>query len=372
MNGDKIMKVPFIDLNRINDKVQVEVNNTIKDIIHQKNFISGERVKHFETQFSAITRIPYVVACSSGTMALYTCGRVLDLKEEDEVIFPVYTAIESIFPFVQLGIKPVFVDIDPVTYTMDTNKIKQAITEKTTAIVCVHLYGNTCNMNAIMNIAEENNLYVIEDCSQAHLARYKGKDVGSFGHISAYSFNPTGNLGAYGEAGAVVTNNPEVYEKIKLFIDNGKVGKYEYNSLGLNLKMDELQGAVLGVKIRYLQKWVTMRRNHARIYENNFLKFSEVSTPKVQFNSSHAYHLYPIQIKFRDEVRTHLQKNGIDTGKHYHIPLHLQKAFEYLGYKEGDFPVAETLAKHIITLPMYPELRLDEINYIVEKIGEII
>jgi dTDP-4-amino-4,6-dideoxygalactose transaminase len=365
------MQVKFNDLNKINDKVQQEIDQNVQDVINKKSFLPGDYVRDFTKKFEKLQGLNHCIPCSSGTMALYCTGKILDIKEGDEIICPVHTFIASVAPFVVLGAKPVFVDVNPHSFVIDETKIEQAITEKTKAILVVHLYGNPCKMKEIRDIANKYQLKLIEDCAHAHFAKYKGKSVGTFGDANAFSFNPGKNLGAYGDAGLVSVNNLGLYQIGQHLVDHGRVSKYEHDSCGLNLRMDEIQGAVLSAKVGNLTAWANKRRNVARIYSNHFVRNGGVKQQLPTPNSVHAYHLFPVLVKNRDYVMEHMMQNGIQVGNHYPIPLHLQKAFENLGYKEGDFPVAEKIASEVITLPIYPDIPLDQINYVAEKLNEV-
>lgn len=365
------MEIKYLDLNRIDDKIQSEIDVNINEVIKNKSFLPGNFVKKFEKLFTETQRLRYFTSCSSGTMALYLAGKLLNLQEGDEIICPAYSFIASVAPFTYFGAKPVFVDIDPITFTIDVNKIEEVITEKTKAIIAVHMYGHVCEMDEIQKIARKYNLKVIEDCAHAHFATYKGKMAGNFGDIAAFSFNPGKNLGAWGDAGGIAVQDIRLYEKVKKLIDHGRISKYEHEELGLNLRMAEIQGAVLSVKVKHLAKWTQQRRNWARIYNNVFLYNSNIRVLPSHFQRTHSYHIYPALVKHRDQVIEKVRAKGVDIKDQYSIPLHLQKAFKYLGYEEGNFPVTEMVAKNIITLPMYPEIKIDELNYVAQTLNEV-
>ena len=269
-----------------------------------------------------------------------------------------------------IGAKPVFVDHEEESYNIDPRKIEEKITARTKAIVAVHLYGQPADMDTIVAIAKKHNLILIEDCSQAHLAEYKGRKIGTFGMISTFSFYPGKNLGAYGEAGAVLTNNQDLYEVMLRYRQHGAVTKYVHDIEGHNYRMEELQGGVLGVKMKYLAQWTEGRRNVARMYREQLKGLRDVAPPAEMPYAKHVYHLFEIRVKRRDELMNYLKERGVDTGLHYPEPLHVQKAYAYRGYKRGDFPVAEKCCAELLSLPMFPEMSAGQIEYVAQTIRE--
>jgi len=292
------------------------------------------------------------------------CG----IGQGDEVILPVNTFIATAEAISHAGATPVFVDVEEKTFNIDINKIEEKITPRTKSINAVHLFGQPADLKPIKQIAEKKSLFVIEDAAQAHLAEYYNEKVGGIGHIASWSFYPGKNLGAWGEAGAITTNNEEMYIKAKKLRDHGSEKKYYHDLIGHNYRMSEFQAAVLNVKMNYLGEWTEMRRRNAEGYNALLAEIEEVITPSELNGAKHVYHLYVIRAKNRGKLQNYLNENGIGTGLHYPIPLHLTKAYAYLSYKKGDFPVAEKLADEILSLPMYPELTETQIEYICEKI----
>jgi len=360
----KNKKIPFVDLNRILDDILPEIREKFKEIISNSRFIGSKYVKEFEEKFAEYLEVKHCIAVNSGTSALYLALKSINVEPGDEVIIPVNTFIATAEAVSLLGAKPVFVDIDEKTYNVDTTKIEKAITKKTKAIIPVHLYGQCADMDEVNQIAKKYKLWVIEDACQAHGAEYKNKKAGSLGNIAAFSFYPAKNLGAWGEGGAVVTNNNKVAEKIRLFRDHGSRQKYYHEIIGGNFRMEEIQGAVLSTKIKFLDKWNEIRRNAAKIY-NELLKSSEIITPYEASCNKHVYHLYIIRVKNRDKVREFLAQNGIGTGIHYPMPLHFQKAYKFLNISKGSFPVVERVADEILSLPMFPYIKKREVEYTV-------
>jgi len=288
--------------------------------------------------------------------------------ELDEVIVPVNTYIATTETITIAGAKPVFVDHEEESYNIDPYKIEERINSKTKAIVVVHLYGQPANMDPILDIAKKHNLILIEDCSQSHNAEYKGVKVGAFGNASTFSFYPGKNLGAYGEAGGVMTNDSILYQKMLRFRQHGAVIKYIHDIEGHNYRMEEIQGAVLNVKLKYLDQWTEGRRHVALKYNELLSSVDEIALPKEMPYAKHVYHLFEIRVKKRESLMTFLQEKGIDTGLHYPLPLHLQQAYQYLGHNQGDFPVAEKCCKEILSIPMFPEMSEEQIIYVCNNI----
>jgi len=343
------MKVPFVDLKAQYKAIKKEINQAIQDTIDDTAFIMGQRVADFEKNFAKYCNIKHAVGVSSGTSSLHLAMRVLGLKRGDEVITVPNTFIATIQYIDHLGGKIKFVDIDLETYLIDTNKIEEAITQKTKIILPVHLFGQMCDMKTIKDIAEDHDLKILEDAAQAHGAEFNG--------------------GAYGDAGAVTTNNEEYASKIAQLRDHGRFPgeKYIHAVPGFNERLDTLQASILNVKLKYLNKWNDMRRKNARQY-NILLKDSDIITPYEQEHAKHVYHLYVVRTKNRDKLQKYLKENGIATGVHYPVPLHLQPAYKHLNLKEWSFPQTEKAAKEVLSLPMYPELSKEQIEYVVEKI----
>ena len=351
--------VPFVDLKAQYASIKNEVDAAIARVIQNTSFIMGSEVAAFEKAFADYLGARFCIGVNSGTaalqLALMTCG----IGPDDEVIAPSFTFFATAEAVSVLGAKPVFVDIDPVSYTIGAAQIEAAITPRTRAIIPVHLYGQAVDLDPILDVAKRHHLRVIEDAAQAHGAEYKGTRVGARGDAGCFSFYPSKNLGAYGEAGAIVTNDEELSQKLRLLRDHGSTSKYVHAIVGYNFRMEEIQAAVLNVKLPHLDDWNDQRRNRALIY-NDLLKDCGVGLPRAMDYARHIYHVYAIQSDNRDALQKHLTANGIQTGVHYPIPIHLQPAYASLGYRPGDLPVTERLSERVLSLPMFPELREDK------------
>lgn len=364
------MKIPLVDLKIQYETIKEEIQEAIKRVLESTQFILSEEVHKFEEEFAKFCGAKYCVGVNSGTDAIYLALRALRIGQNDDVVTVSHTFIATVEPVGMVGAKPIFVDIDPNTYTIDAQKIEKVITERTKAIIPVHLYGLPADMRLIMEIAKKYDLRVIEDCAQAHGAEYRGRKVGTMGDVGCFSFFPAKNLGAYGDGGAVVTNDERVALKIRMLRNHGRLKKYEHEFEGVNSRLDNLQAAILRVKLRYLEKWIERRIEKARIYNQLFAGCSGVVRPVVMNDAKHVYHLYVVRLKNRDVVQVELKKWGIATGIHYPIPLHLQPAFRHTGYKKGDLPVTEEIVKEILSLPLYPELLGVQQNFIADKVQE--
>ena len=371
------MNVPFLDLKAQYNSIKNEINPAIQNILDNSSFVLGKAVEDFEKEFAKAHDVKYCVALNTGTAGNHVALWALGIKPGDEVIIPDNTFIATAWGATLCGAKPVFVDCEPEGYNIDPSKIEAAITKNTKAIVAVHLYGQPANMNPLVEIAKKYNLYLVEDAAQAHFAEYENKKVGNFGIITSFSFYPGKNLGAYGEGGAIITNDEQLAKKAKMLRDHGSLEKYQHHVFGHNYRMEGLQGAILGVKLRYLSNWTEQRREVARKY-NDYLKGVEfIDLPAEKPNVKHVYHLYVVQIlkgggektkSVRDKLALNLKEKGIATGLHYPIPLHLQECFSFLGYKYGDFPVSETLSDACLSLPIYPEITDDQIEFVSANI----
>jgi dTDP-4-amino-4,6-dideoxygalactose transaminase len=369
VNRNFSIDVPFVDLKEQYNSIKTEILQEINEVLDNTAYISGKKVKRFEEEFARMHDVKYCVALSSGTDALHTALKAVNIKPSDEVILPVNTFIATSASVSLCGAKPVFVDNDERTYNIDVSKIEKAITKKTKAIIPVHLYGQPAEMEPILEIGKKYNLYIIEDASQAHLSEYKQRKVGNFGHIATFSFYPGKNLGAYGEGGAVVTNDEELYNKMLRYRQHGSITKYVHEFEGHNYRMEEIQAGVLHIKVKYLNQWTENRRRIASEYTRCFSEFStEVIPPHCPDYIKHVYHLYIIRTKERDGLQKYLGERGIQTSLHYPQPLHLQKAYSYLNHKEGDFPTAESGCTEILSLPMYPELKDEQVKYVCETV----
>lgn len=363
--------IPFVDLKAQYDSIKDEIDDAIQIVLNNTSFIMGEELKKFEEEFAQFCDVKYAIGVANGSDALILALRACVISEGDEVITVPHTFIATAEAISNVGGKVVFVDIDPRTYTIDVSKIEEKITDKTKAIIPVHLYGQPADMDPIMGLAKKYNLKVIEDAAQAHGAEYKEKKVGSIGDVGCFSFYPGKNLGAYGDAGMTTTNNEEIAEKVKLLRNHGRISKkYEHNIEGYSSRLDNLQAAILRVKLRHLSKWNESRRRNANKYNELLSNIDGIITPYEADYAKHVYHLYVIRTEERDKLRDKLKSNGISTGIHYPIPLHLQPAYKYLGYKERDFLITEKASQEILSLPMFADLsnrQIEEICYWIKN-----
>jgi dTDP-4-amino-4,6-dideoxygalactose transaminase len=369
----KTKKIPFLDLKRQNSLVHDEITEKLQHIFESSGFICGKYVKEFEKAFAEYLHVNYCICVDSGTSALITALMAEGIGPGDEVLVPVNTFIATAEAVSILGATPVFIDIDPSTYLIETGKIEEKITEHTRAIIPVHLYGQCADMDEITKTAKKHGIHVIEDACQAHGAEYKGKKSGSMGDVGCFSFYPGKNLGAWGEGGAIVTDNERLADKIYKIRNHGGQKKYQHEMIGGNFRMEEIQGAVLGTKLKFLEKWNRKRRKAAELYFEALKKLAEeekIVLPNVNAYNKHVFHLFVLQVnKDRKEVIDCFNKNQVEYGIHYPEPLHLTRAFACLGYKKGDFPVSERLQRHIISLPMGEHLSDDDIFYISEVLS---
>jgi dTDP-4-amino-4,6-dideoxygalactose transaminase len=361
--------IPLVDLKVQYLSIQNEIDAAIQRVVDSTGFILGPDVQTFEEEFARFCGVRHAVGVDSGTAALHLAFLTCDIGPGDEVITTPHTFIATIGMLGRMGARPVFVDIDSRTYNMDPAQIEAAITEQTKAIMPVHLYGQPAEMDPILEIADRHGLKVIEDAAQAHGAEYRGRRVGSMGHVAIFSFYPGKNLGAYGDAGAVVTNDSEMAEKVRLLRNHGRREKYEHLLQGFNYRIDTLQAAILRAKLAHLEEWNEARCRHAATYRE-LLSDLDLVLPYEPEHVRAVYHLFVVRLQKRDALREHLKGRGISTGIHYPIPLHLQPAYRHLGYKEGDFPVAEECARQVLSLPMYPELSREQMEEVARAIKE--
>ncbi len=364
------MRVPFVELRSQYQGIKDEINAGIQEVLESCTFILGPKVEKFEEEFSRLHHAGYCLATSSGTDSLHLALMALDVSAGDEVLVPVNTFFATAEAVSLTGARPVFIDCDPRYYNIDASRIEASITRRTKGIIAVHLYGQPADLDPILEIAGKHNLWVIEDAAQAHCAEYGSKRVGSIGMIGCFSFYPGKNLGAYGEAGAVITNNEKLYGIMRKIRDHGSSEKYHHELIGHNYRMEGIQGAVLSVKLRYIEQWTEQRRKNASLYSELLSGIDGIITPKEMESVRHVYHLYVVQALRRKELQDFLSNHGISTGLHYPIPLHLQGAYKDLGYEKGSFGTAEAQMDRILSLPMYPELNSSMIQYVAEKIKE--
>jgi dTDP-4-amino-4,6-dideoxygalactose transaminase len=362
--------VPFVDLAAQYHSIEKDVDAAIKKVLMQCNFILGAEVEEFEVAFARFIGATHAIAVSSGLDALRLPLQALGVREGDEVIVPANTFIASALAVSAVGAKPVLVDCDPNTYNLDPELIEPAVTSRTRAIMPVHLTGQAADMDAVLDVAKRQRLYVIEDAAQAHGTLYNGRACGSLGTAGSFSFYPGKNLGAYGDGGMVTTNDTELAAKLRRLRHYGQETKYHHHEKGLNARLDTLQAAVLNVKLRHLPNWNEKRAKHAKRYRQLLEGIGDIRFQKQANFSTHIYHLFIIETDRRDGLQKHLSSAGIYTNIHYPIPIHLQKAYKDLGHKEGDFPHAEQAAKRTLSLPMFPELTNAQIDRVAESIKE--
>ncbi|HEY7531794.1 MAG TPA: DegT/DnrJ/EryC1/StrS family aminotransferase [Nitrospiraceae bacterium] len=362
------MKVPFLDLKAQYETIRGEVSNALQQVLDKTAFAGGPFVAQFEKDFAGFCKTKFAIGVGSGTDALWLCLLGLGIGEGDEVITVPNTFIATAEAISYCGATPVFVDVQENSFNMDPGLIRAAITKRTKAIIPVHLFGQMADMDPIMEIARKHGLKVIEDSCQAHGAEYKGKVAGSVGDAGCFSFYPGKNLGAYGEAGAVVTDNEELDKNIRMLRDHGQAKKYYHGMIGWNARMDGFQGAILSVKLKHLPAWNEARRRNAKLYSGLLGGVPGVIVPSESENAKHVFHIYSIRVKNRDGLIAKLAEKDIHCGIHYPIPLHLQDAYKSLGKGKGSFPVTEKVTSEIVSLPMFPELTSDQIGRVVDEI----
>jgi len=361
------MHINFIDLKAQYLTIKDEIDQAIRAVIEKSAFAAGPFVKSFEEKFAERHQAEYCVGVNSGTAALHIAMWALGFGPGDEVIVPANTFFATAEAVSLCGSTPVFVDCEPFYFNINPQKIEEAITSKTRAIIPVHLYGQSAQMDEIQSIAAKHRLVIIEDCAQAHLTEYKGKKVGSFGSCGCFSFYPGKNLGAYGEGGAVLTNDESFYKKMMALRDHGSAQKYYHDYIGHNYRMEGMQGAVLEVKLKYLEEWTMKRRQNADLYRKYLRGIKQVEVPQEMPDGRHVYHLFVVKVGRRDELINYLKEEGIAAGIHYPVPCHLQKAYAHLPLRTP-LVISEKLAHDILSLPMYAELSEEEIRYVCEKI----
>jgi dTDP-4-amino-4,6-dideoxygalactose transaminase len=361
--------IPLVDLKAQYESIKGEIDEAIAEVLASTQFILGPKVEAFEAEFADYCQSRFAFGVDSGTSALHLALLAAGVGPGDEVITVSYTFVATVAAIIYTGATPVFVDIDPLTCNIDPAKIEAVITPRTKVIMPVHLYGTCADMDSILDIARRHNLLVVEDAAQAVGAEYKGKRAGSMGELACFSFYPGKNLGAYGEAGAVVTSNEKYVEIIKQLRDQGQSAKYLHERVGYNFRMEAIQGAVLRVKLKHLDDWTSARRQHARFY------FSELANSGLRLLEEppackSVYHIFPLFTEQRDELREHLHANGISSGIHYPIPVHMQRGFNNLGFNEGDLPQTEGVCREVLSLPMYPELTNETVTQITQAVNQ--
>lgn len=362
------MPIPFLDLKEQYLSIKDEIQAALARIFEDANFVLGRAVEDFEEAFAEFCDCQYGIAVNSGTSALQLALWANGVKQGDEVITVSNTFIATAEAISLVGATPVFVDVDPTSMNMDVTKIEEKITDKTRAIIPVHLYGQPVALDSLLAIAQRNQLLVIEDACQAHGAWYQGKKVGSFGQAGCFSFYPSKNLGAFGEAGMVVTNDGEIAVKLRALRDHGQRSKNVHEFIGTNARLESIQGAILGVKLKYLPEWNEKRRQIASLYNELLQGGGDLVLPREDGPSQRVYHLYVIRTGYRDKLYDYLKAAGIGVAIHYPTPIHLQPAYRELGYKKGDLPVAERSAQEVLSLPVYPEMTEKQIAEVTREI----
>ncbi|MDO5436839.1 MAG: DegT/DnrJ/EryC1/StrS family aminotransferase [bacterium] len=364
--------IPIIDSKRQYATIAEQAEKEVLEVMRSGQYILGKHNKAFEAEMQEYLGVNHAICLNSGTDALHLALRALNIGRGDEVITVGFTFVATTESIEIVGATPVFVDIDENTFNMDVNKIEEKITSKTRAIMPVHLYGQPADMDKIMEIAKKYNLHVIEDCCQAIGAEYKGQKVGTFGDIGCYSFYPTKNLGTMGDGGLAITNNEEIKNRIIALRNHGGAIRYHHDEIGVNSRLDEIQAAILRVKLPYIDKWNKMRREHAALYNELFKDAEGIETPKELDNTYCVYHQYTIKVQNRDEVHKMLQEQGIGAMIYYPIPLHLQKVHAHLGHKEGYLPVTEKNTKLVLSLPMFAEITEEEQRTVAKTVIECV
>ncbi len=366
------MKVPFLDLKAQYEPIKEEIASAVNQVLETTAFAGGPFVADFEKDFAAFCQCQHAIGVGSGTEAIWMALNALGVGPGDEVITVPNTFIATAEAISFAGATPVFTDIDKNTFNMNPELLESAVTPETKAIIPVHLFGQMADMDPIMETARKHGLFVIEDACQAHGAEYRGRRAGSIGDAGCFSFYPGKNLGAYGEAGAIVTNNDELADKMKMFRDHGQNKKYHHSMIGWNCRMDGLQGAILGVKLKHLDKWSDMRRKNAGLYNELMGDIDSITLPQQPEYARHVYHIYPALVQNRETLMACLAEKEIFCGIHYPVPVHLTEAYRSLGYNKGSFPVAENIAGQLLSLPMFPELEHEQIEKVAKEVKAFI
>ena len=366
----KFKSITFVDLKAQYFSIKSEIDVAIRNVINETAFIKGKYVQQFETEYAKAHGLKHCISCANGTDAIYVTLKCLGIGPGDEVITVANTWISTAEAISQTGARPVFVDIHTDYYTIDVTKIEEKITSNTKAIIPVHLFGQPANMDVILDVCEQYSLLLVEDCAQAHFAEWKGKKVGKFGIAGTFSFYPGKNLGAYGDAGAIITDDDKFAIKARKFSNHGAIKKHHHDFEGINSRLDGLQAAILSVKLIHIKDWNKKRFDIALHYNELLGDIEGVTIPQIQQDAMHVFHLYVIRVEKREELRKFFNKKGISSGIHYPNPLPYLKAYEYLNYKPADFPIAYNYKDKILSLPIYPELDYPKVKYITSTIRE--
>lgn len=362
--------IPFIDLRAQYEQTKDEILAAVAGVLKSTQYILGNEVAAFEEEFASYCCVEHCVALNTGTSSLHLAQLACGLEPGDEVITTPMTFVATAAAITYVGATPVFVDVNPRSLTIDPVLIEEKITARTKAIIPVHLYGQPADMDPIMAVARKHGLHVIEDACQAHGARYKDRSVGSIGHIGCFSFYPSKNLGACGEGGALVTSDPVLAQRVRMMRDWGQKERYNHVMKGFNYRMDGVQGAVLRIKLRHLDGWNSSRKEHAAIYSTLLAGSGCETVEAMPYCTRHVHHIYPVLLQDRETMRGHLSTCEIQTGIHYPYPVHFLEPYRYLGYEEGDFPVSESIAKRELSLPMFPELTVEQIETVCQAVAQ--
>lgn len=364
------MKIPFVDLKAQYLSIKAEIDHAIEKTISETDFIRGKSVAAFEKQFAEACGMKHCIGVANGTDAIYIVMKMLGISEGDEVITVANSWISTSETITQAGARVVFVDTDPDYFSIDINKIEEKITSKTKAIIPVHLYGQPAEVDKIKLLCDKHKLFMIEDCSQSHFAKINNQLIGIFGIASTYSFYPGKNLGAYGDAGAITTNDDELAKKARMYANHGQLVKHQHEMEGINSRLDGLHAAILSAKLPYINKWNNARAAHAKYLTENLKDIKQIQCPKIRPGSSHIFHVYCIKADRRAELQQFLKDNMIETAIHYPTPLPFMKAYNYLNHTEKDFPVCAANMRKILSLPMFPEMSKEQMDYVISKIKE--
>ena len=366
------MQVVFVDLKAQYQSIKQEIDEAISSVIRQTAFVGGPFVKTFEQEFAKAYGVKHVISCANGTDSLYILMKMLGIGKGDEVITAANSWISSSETITQTGARPVFVDVHPTYYSLDETKLGEKITPATKAVIAVHLQGQLCDIEKIKSICDRHGIALIEDCAQSHFSEFKGKKAGLFGIAGSFSFYPGKNLGAYGDAGCIITNDDALAEKCRMYAQHGALKKHQHVMEGINSRLDGLQAAILSAKLRHLPEWTDKRIQHAATYHKHLAGVNNICLPVQRPDTKHTWHLFVIRTKQRDGLAKWLADKGIETAVHYPTALPNLPAYQYLGYKPADFPVASALQDEILSLPMFPELTEESIVYISDAIKSFV
>lgn len=364
------MKVPFVDLHAQYESIKPDIDRAIKDVIAETAFIGGKYVKEFEAAFASLYGVKHVISCANGTDSLYILMKVMGIGPGDEVITAANSWISSSETISQTGATPVFADVDPLFYSLDETLLESLVTPRTKAVIAVHLQGQMCRIDMIKEICESKGIFVIEDCAQSHFSTYNGTRAGLTGIAGSFSFYPGKNLGAYGDAGCIITNDDVLAEKCRMYANHGALKKHHHLVEGINSRMDGLQAAILSAKMPYILKWTEARIEKAEMYKKYLADVSQIKLPAVRPGTVHSWHLFVIRTMHRDTLMAFLKEHQLETAIHYPTALPNLPAYAYLGKKPADFPVASALQDQILSLPLYPELTEEQVVYITDRIKE--